>query len=176
MRQLHRHEWYTASDLVLCRSDTGDGGWSLHAPDADDEDVASGDAPAIISGTAERDSAGEWSRPTAEDYALARHHLCAAETVRSLGLPAHATAGDWIVLTPLGGCLWATVVAQDGVIVRDTTDMLVVRDGKTLLIDERDADGADGWDIDDITAADLLRASYDLPTATVVIDGIVREV
>ncbi len=37
-------------DLVVCRSDTGDGGWSLHAPGSSDEAIATGDAPALVSG------------------------------------------------------------------------------------------------------------------------------
>jgi hypothetical protein len=40
-----------ADDLVLCESDTGDGGWSLHAPGSTDEQIASGDAPYLASGT-----------------------------------------------------------------------------------------------------------------------------
>jgi hypothetical protein len=57
----------TADDLVLCRSDTGDGGWSLHAPGSTDEQIASGDAPYLVSGEAEQVD-GEWSRPDAQDY------------------------------------------------------------------------------------------------------------
>ena len=56
--------------FILCRSDTGDGGWSLHRPDATDEDIATGDAPALVSGTADWDGS-KWSRPNAEDYAAA---------------------------------------------------------------------------------------------------------
>jgi hypothetical protein len=56
--------------FVLCRSDKGDGGWSLHAPDVSDEAIARGDAPCLLSGTAEWDAEiGEWSRPDREDYA-----------------------------------------------------------------------------------------------------------
>lgn len=54
--------------LVLCRSDQGDGGWSLHAPGATDEQIASGDAPALAEGDAEMDDDGEWNAPTAADY------------------------------------------------------------------------------------------------------------
>jgi hypothetical protein len=46
--------------LVLCLSDLGDGGWSLHAPDSTDADIAEGIAPALASGTGE---------PTRADYA-----------------------------------------------------------------------------------------------------------
>lgn len=42
----------------LCRSDTGDGGWSLHIP---------GDESVIISGPSTLVD-GEWDRPNAEDY------------------------------------------------------------------------------------------------------------
>jgi hypothetical protein len=50
-------------DLVLCNS--GDG-WSLHAPDADDDLIASGDEPYLVSGTGE---------PTEADYAAALREL-----------------------------------------------------------------------------------------------------
>lgn len=60
---------YTADDLVLCRSDRGDGGWSLHAPGSTDEAIASGDAPPLVSGEAEwDDEAGDWNRPDEDDY------------------------------------------------------------------------------------------------------------
>lgn len=49
----------TANDLVLCQSADG---WSLHAPGSTDEDIASGDAPYIVSGPGE---------PTAADYSAA---------------------------------------------------------------------------------------------------------
>lgn len=57
--------------LVLVRSDAGDGGWSLHAPGSTDEDIAEGDAPALLTGEAEMGEDGEWSAPTAADYAEA---------------------------------------------------------------------------------------------------------
>lgn len=38
---------YTADDLVLCESADG---WSLHAPGSTDDDIASGDAPALADG------------------------------------------------------------------------------------------------------------------------------
>lgn len=57
-------------DLILCRSDAGDGGWSLHPHGTTDEAIASGDARILASGDAEM-VGGEWSRPNAEDYAEA---------------------------------------------------------------------------------------------------------
>jgi hypothetical protein len=39
------------TDLVLCQSDAGDGGWSLHAPGSTDEAIAEGIALALASGT-----------------------------------------------------------------------------------------------------------------------------
>jgi len=42
------------SHLILCRSDAGDGGWSLHPPGTTDEAIASGDAHILASGEAER--------------------------------------------------------------------------------------------------------------------------
>ena len=58
-------------DLGLCRSDCGDGGWSLHPAGATDEQIASGDAPVLVSGTAQWVD-GDWDRPNAQDYASAR--------------------------------------------------------------------------------------------------------
>jgi hypothetical protein len=57
--------------LVLCRSDMGDGGWSLHAPGSTDEQIASGDAPPLVSGDSEKDDDGKWVRPNADDYLAA---------------------------------------------------------------------------------------------------------
>jgi hypothetical protein len=60
--------------LVLCRSDAGDGGWSLHPPGTTDEAIAAGDAPVLASGDA--DMVGEfWSRPNADDYTAAAARL-----------------------------------------------------------------------------------------------------
>jgi hypothetical protein len=54
--------------LQLVRSDTGDGGWSLHGQhDAPD------DSP-LLSGEAERIE-GEWSRPNQDDYDIAEKRL-----------------------------------------------------------------------------------------------------
>lgn len=60
--------------LELVRSDTGDGGWSLHAPELDGED---GYSPVLASGPAEWDEQarcgyGDWNRPTQADYDAAR--------------------------------------------------------------------------------------------------------
>lgn len=51
--------------LVECRSADG---WSLHAPGSTDEDIASGDAPYLVSGT---------GQPTLDDYKAARAKLLA---------------------------------------------------------------------------------------------------
>ncbi len=56
--------------LVLCRSDTGDGGWSLHPSGSTDENIASGDARCLASGFAEQTDSG-WSRPNLDDYRAA---------------------------------------------------------------------------------------------------------
>jgi hypothetical protein len=71
-----------ADDLVLCRSDTGDGGWSLHAPGSTDDDIASGDAPYLVSGPASS-SNGDWDRPNEADYRAAAEKLApwAAEVI-----------------------------------------------------------------------------------------------
>ena len=57
-------------DLVLCRSDCGDGGWSLHPAGSTDEQIASGDAPVLVSGPAQWVD-NNWDRPNAQDYAKA---------------------------------------------------------------------------------------------------------
>ena len=53
-------------EFVRCDSDLGDGGWSLHAPGATDEEIAEGTAPALVSGT---------GAITRDDYDLARAQL-----------------------------------------------------------------------------------------------------
>lgn len=60
--------------LVLCRSDVGDGGWSLYAPGSTDEDIATGDALCLMSGPADRTAEG-WDRPNQADYRAARLRL-----------------------------------------------------------------------------------------------------
>ena len=58
-------------NLILVRSDQGDGGWSLHSPGVTDKEIAQGDAPPLTSGTASMDENGEWDRPDSADYARA---------------------------------------------------------------------------------------------------------
>jgi hypothetical protein len=71
-RDQETHEEYARRlGFVLVRSDQGDGGWSLHRGGATDEEIASGDAPAILTGQAEETEAGDWSRPDDADYARA---------------------------------------------------------------------------------------------------------
>ncbi len=61
--------------LELVRSDTGDGGWSLHNPADENED---GYSPVLLSGPAEwigtEDDYNEWNRPTQADYDLAEYN------------------------------------------------------------------------------------------------------
>lgn len=65
------------TNFVICRSDQGDGGWSLHAPGATDEQIACGDAPYIICGPSEWDAQkGDWARPNAADYQAAAAESC----------------------------------------------------------------------------------------------------
>lgn len=62
--------------LVLVRSDTGDGGWSLHPPGSTDEQIADGSAPALLTGKAECDpDLGRWTGPTVSEYAEAMQLL-----------------------------------------------------------------------------------------------------
>jgi hypothetical protein len=63
--------------LVVCRSDHGDGGWSIHAPGATSEQIADGTAPPLLTGTARRAS-GLWNRPSARDFRKARALLAPA--------------------------------------------------------------------------------------------------
>ena len=57
------------SNFVMCRSDAGDGGWSLHPPGASDQEIGGGDAPAIVSGPSDWDDQIEaWARPNTDDY------------------------------------------------------------------------------------------------------------
>jgi len=57
----------TIDDLVLCRSDAGDGGWSLHAPESTDDEIAEGTTDVILAGDAKQNEDGSWSRPTRAD-------------------------------------------------------------------------------------------------------------
>lgn len=52
---------YTVRDLILTRSDAGDGGWSLHPPRTTDEQIAEGDVAPLLTGD---DAFG----PTETDY------------------------------------------------------------------------------------------------------------
>lgn len=67
-------------NLILCRSDLGDGGWSLHAPLESEEDDYQG-PELLLHGSAEWDHAsGDWNRPNAADYKRAADRL--AEVAR----------------------------------------------------------------------------------------------
>jgi hypothetical protein len=58
--------------FVLCRSDQGDGGWSLHPSGSTAEEIALGEAPVLVSGPAQWDEAtDDWDRPNEADYAAA---------------------------------------------------------------------------------------------------------
>lgn len=77
-RRRMKQKYWKAHQLVLCRSDQGDGGWSLHAPWATDQQIADGDAPYLASGEAEFDGA-DWSRPNETDYQQALNVLSARD-------------------------------------------------------------------------------------------------
>jgi hypothetical protein len=74
-----RRKYWTSDKLLLVRSDQGDGGWSLHAPWATANQIASGDEPPLPSGTADYTSDGEWARPDRFDYARAMNVLSARD-------------------------------------------------------------------------------------------------
>jgi hypothetical protein len=78
---------WARANLVLARSDAGDGGWSLHAPGSTDRQIAEGEARVLASGEAEMGADGEWSAPTDADYLAA----CEAEGDDLLADP----LGDW---------------------------------------------------------------------------------
>jgi hypothetical protein len=86
-REAHRNERkgniMKSQDLILCRSDAGDGGWSLHAPWATDEQIASGDAPPLTCGPSDCNEHGEWIRPDLSDWEQAMNILSASERGKS---------------------------------------------------------------------------------------------
>lgn len=55
-------------ELILCRSDRGDGWWSLYAPWATDAEIASGKERYLVAGPGEPDQNGKWTRPNRLDY------------------------------------------------------------------------------------------------------------
>lgn len=65
---------YNPADLILVRSDNGDGGWSLHPPMSTDDAIANGLAPILAEGEANRID-NEWDRPNDDDYELAMSKL-----------------------------------------------------------------------------------------------------
>jgi hypothetical protein len=70
--RIETDEWENvkASDLLLVRSDQGDGGWSLHPPGADFSEE--GNDIILASGEADwDDEADDWDRPNEADYAAA---------------------------------------------------------------------------------------------------------
>jgi hypothetical protein len=68
--------------MILCRSDAGDGGWSLYPPGTTDDDIASGDVLPLLTGEAELDDDGEWTAPTVADYEQAADILAARANAR----------------------------------------------------------------------------------------------
>lgn len=64
------------NEIDMVRSDTGDGGWSLHPAGYEDADYASGNVPVLASGEATQDPlTKEWDRPNDADYAAAEEAL-----------------------------------------------------------------------------------------------------
>lgn len=78
-----KRKYWQEENLVLVRSDAGDGGWSLHAPWATDEQIADGSEPPLMSGPADwvesRGSEVEWNRPNSLDYQQAMNVLSARD-------------------------------------------------------------------------------------------------
>lgn len=71
-------------DLILVRSDEGDGGWSLHSTKQIADAKAHNDAPEYLAaGPAQWDELlnhgyGDWNRPNGHDYAEALSNVGAA--------------------------------------------------------------------------------------------------
>jgi hypothetical protein len=61
----------TAADLILIRSDTGDGGWSLHTKEQIELCEPDESPCSLISGPSPKNVDGDWIRPTPGDYAQA---------------------------------------------------------------------------------------------------------
>lgn len=75
---MYRAQYWKPTDLILCRSDKGDGGWSLHAPWATDEQIAMGEEPPLLCGEAEAIDQ-EWNRPNELDRQMAFNVLSARD-------------------------------------------------------------------------------------------------
>jgi len=74
-----------ADNLVLCRSDAGDGGWSLHPPGTTDASLADGSARTLAYGHAERCADGKWDRPSMDDRNAAWEE-CGPNTALSISI------------------------------------------------------------------------------------------
>jgi len=58
--------------LVVTRSDQGDGGWSLHPPGTTEEQISGGEVPPLMTGMADKtEESDDWDAPSASDYAIA---------------------------------------------------------------------------------------------------------
>jgi hypothetical protein len=66
-------------EMVLVRSDMGDGGWSLHAPGSTDEQISEGHAPPLTCGPSDMNPTDDpddlWDRPNRADYVDAMRAL-----------------------------------------------------------------------------------------------------
>ena len=59
--------------FVFRRSDRPNGAWAIYAPSTTDEDIASGKAEPLLTGTAAFDAGAEmWTRPNGKDYRTAK--------------------------------------------------------------------------------------------------------
>ena len=146
MAQNHRR---STTDLVLVRSDSGDGGWSLHPAGSTDDQIASGDAPYLASGPARwDDDEGDWDRPNASDYAAAHEdHRHPTNRVDIIGSHYHDLAEDsdwtgwWPVVDP--DDLTVTEISEgddDDLVLADIVDgHIVVRSGASDVLIARPA-------------------------------------
>lgn len=66
--------------LVLVRSDTGDGGWSLHTKDQIADAETNGEAPQYVTcGPALATDDNGWSRPDSSDFSLTAEAIADGE-------------------------------------------------------------------------------------------------
>jgi hypothetical protein len=85
-----------ADELVLCRSDNGDGGWSLHAPGSTDQEIADGTSLCLASGEAPGPS--KWDRAIAVRAYAGRAAPWSAELIEvEGGFRAFVTVADYLI-------------------------------------------------------------------------------
>ena len=81
----------------LIRSDTGDGGWSLHHKDMEDEDGVP--TCVLVSGPSDLDATmDEWSRPDDDDYSAAEREYAKWRDDTNERITTIVSSGDGVKL------------------------------------------------------------------------------